>query len=70
MYGVSDIEKNSKHPINNKTTEIASPSTPSIKLIAFIIATIINIVSKCATILFNSKIPNTPCKLSIISPYL
>ena len=38
-------EKNSNKTINNPTIEIARPSIPSIKLIEFIMATIIKIVN-------------------------
>ena len=54
INGVTPSEKNSNNEIKNKTIVSASPSTPSIKLIAFIIATIINIVTRLAIILFIS----------------
>jgi hypothetical protein len=62
------MQKNSNEIINNIVIEIARPSIPSIKLMALIIATIINIVSNCAKILPISNNPKTPWRLSIINP--
>ena len=61
------FENSSNKQINIKTIEIAKPSIPSIKLIAFTIATIMNIVNKLARSLFISNMYKTP-ELSIIKP--
>ena len=68
MKEVGGVAKNSNPIINNITMVIAKPSIPSIKFIEFIIATIINIVKICATILESSYIPTKPWRLSIIRP--
>ena len=68
MNGVMVSENISNKQTNISTIDIAKPSIPSIKLIAFIIATIINMVNKLANSLLISNKYNTPCKLSIIKP--
>jgi len=66
--GVVLKEKYSNALIKRIKHDIARPSIPSIKLIAFTIATIIIIVRIWETNRPNSKIPMKPCRLSIIKP--
>ena len=54
-----EIAKNSNKKINNNEIDIAKPSIPSIKLIALMIETIINIVRICCYSIY-LKTPNTP----------